>query len=88
MMEKESMMRRILETAVILMGTLGFFGFVYPELCITDTVYETAEEEEASCRDVYDFLDGEGEIRIKFKAVEYLYQIKEKTDSKKEKNND
>lgn len=82
-------MRHILEMAVIFMGTLGFFGFVYPELCITDTVYETAgEEEEAACRDVYDFLDGEGEIRIKFKAVEYLYQIKEKTDSKKEKNND
>lgn len=29
-------MRKIYETAVILIGTLGWWGFVYPELCFTE----------------------------------------------------
>ncbi len=31
-------MRKIYETAVILIGTLGWWGFVYPELCFTEDV--------------------------------------------------
>lgn len=33
-------MRKIYETAVILIGTLGWWGFVYPELCLTQDAYE------------------------------------------------
>lgn len=77
-------MRRILERAVILMGTLGFWGFIYPELCITESAYETEAAEEPAgqdepeepegYQDVYDFLNGK--YRIKLKAVEYLYQVR------------
>ena len=37
-------MRRVFESAVILIGTLGWWGFVYPELCLT---WETCQEQEA-----------------------------------------
>ena len=29
---------KIAEAAILLMGTLGFWGFVYPELSMTETV--------------------------------------------------
>ena len=77
-------MKRILETAVLIMGTLGFWGFVYPELCVTDW----EDDREAREEDVYDFLNGEGKICIKFRTMEYLYQVKEKTDGKKVNNHD
>jgi hypothetical protein len=78
-------MRRILETAVLLMGTAGFWGFVYPELCITEEAYAVEEGEEEA---LSDFLAKDGEIRIKWKSMEYIYGIKEKLDSKKDKRND
>ena len=37
-------MRKIYETAVILIGTLGWWGFVYPELCLTQDAYEQEAE--------------------------------------------
>lgn len=89
-------MRHIFETAVIFVGTLGFWGFVYPELCMTEGTCETVSIEEdcagtedvkepaGAGTDVYDFLNGSGEIRIKLKSVEYLYQVKEKIVGKKE----
>lgn len=42
-------MRKIYETAVILIGTLGWWGFVYPELCLTQDAYE--QESEAQTND-------------------------------------
>ena len=33
-------MKKILEMAVILLGTMGWWGFVYPELCLLDISYE------------------------------------------------
>lgn len=36
-------MKRILETAMLLMGTLGFWGFVYPEFSLTEENYRTEE---------------------------------------------
>ena len=74
-------MRRLMETAIILMGTLGFWGFVYPELCLTQETYECETEEE----DDVAFWEKGGTIRIKSRALEYIYLIKEKTDTKKEK---
>lgn len=94
---KESIMRRIFETAVILIGTLGWWGFVYPELCMTEGTYEVAvegneipEEENLSMeyRDIDDFFAGKGNIRIKSKAIEYLCQVKEKRNDKKDESND
>ena len=44
-------MRKIYETAVLLIGTLGWWGFVYPELCLTQESYEQEAapwEEEAA----------------------------------------
>ena len=83
-------MKRILETAVLLMGTLGFWGFVYPELCLTgDAILTDAEDDGVMCvEDIYDFLDGEEKICIKLKTMEYLYQVKEKTDAKNVNNHD
>lgn len=89
-------MRRFFETAVIFIGTLGFWGFVYPELCITEETFEVEQAEDYVPRkedmqsepelyqDVYDFLNGGGEICIKLRAVEYLYQVREKVSSKKD----
>lgn len=37
-------MRKIYETAVILIGTLSWWGFVYPELCLTEEAYEQEAE--------------------------------------------
>ena len=34
------MMRRICEAAFLFVGTLGWWGFVYPELCPVEEVYE------------------------------------------------
>ena len=83
-------MKRILEMALLLTGTLGFWGFVYPELCMAGDVFAAEETEEGEFReeDVYDFLNGEGKICIKFRTMEYLYQVKEKTDGKKVNNHD
>lgn len=72
-------MKKVLETAMILMGTLGFWGFVYPELCLTQETSSIESEE-----DVENFLDGEGKIRIKCKALEYVYQVSEKEDTEKD----
>ena len=46
------------------------------------------DDREAREEDVYDFLNGEGKICIKFRTMEYLYQVKEKTDGEKVNNHD
>ena len=71
-------MRRVLETAVILMGTIGWWGFVYPELCLTWETCETSGQEAAYGEVTDQFSGPGGKICIKSKVVEYLYQEKEK----------
>lgn len=82
--------KRIWETAVILIGTLGWWGFVYPELCVTEEIREMSEDEGTDCLQDKEggLLICRGNIRIKSKAMEYLFSIKEKTDSKEDKSND
>lgn len=78
--EKRSIaMRHFFETAVIVIGTLGWWGFIYPELCMTQETYELVEEYETQDMPV----KGE-KVCIKSKAVEYLFLIKEKADSKED----
>lgn len=96
-------MRKIYETAVILIGTLGWWGFVYPELCLTRDAYEQESEAESGGQEDGDVQGQEiqdekgsqeenfwedgiwaGELRIKCRAAEYVYQIKEKEKSEKE----
>lgn len=71
-MRGESDMRKIWETAVILIGTLGFWGFVYPELTMPMETYELVEETHNE------------PIRIKSRVMEYLYQVKEQPDREKD----
>ena len=42
------MMRRICEAALLFVGTLGWWGFVYPEHCPVEEVYEEEAYEEES----------------------------------------
>ena len=37
-------MKQIIETMVILLGTLGWWGFVYPELSLLEVPYKESEE--------------------------------------------
>lgn len=79
-------MRKILEAAVLLVGTLGWWGFVYPELCLTGDVYEQEYDGEADAEmppEKGQAKEGEnmseaektsGTIRIKSKILEYVYQ--------------
>lgn len=61
-------MRKIYETVLILIGIIGWWGFVYPDMCLTEDVYEQEyEETEQSGVKI-------GSIRIKSRLVEYLYQ--------------
>lgn len=39
-------MRKLYETAVILFAAIGWWGFVYPDMCLTEDVYEQEYEEE------------------------------------------
>lgn len=64
-------MRKLWETAVILMGTIGFWGFVYPELTMPEEAYEVVEGLQ------------EEPISIKSWVIEYLYQVREQTDREK-----
>lgn len=82
-------MRRVLETAMLLMGTLGFWGFVYPEFCFTQETCEVAEQEEKNEEiDIDEFFSGEKEVRIKSRVFEYVYQVKEKAYTEKDYRND
>lgn len=97
-------MRKIYETALILIGTIGWWGFVYPDMCLTEDMYEQGyeqdyekEQEKTGISDLKDskqtsldiemsFSDAAedesleqsgwkiGDIRIKSRIVEYLYQ--------------
>lgn len=65
-------MRKLWKTAVILMGTIGFWGFVYPELTMPGEVCEFVEEAQNE------------PVRIKCRVVEYLFQVREQRDSERD----
>lgn len=46
-------MKRACEAVVLLIGTLGWWGFVYPDLCLTKDAYEQEYEEYRDC-ETYD----------------------------------
>lgn len=110
-------MKRFYETLLLLIGTLGWWGFVYPELsavtesCGQEEVQEetemTAPEKEAQEesemaapekmeeKDLASFVErlirnlgssgiSNGDVRIKSRVAEYLYQEKEKEETEKE----
>ncbi|MBQ9929073.1 MAG: hypothetical protein IJO65_14030 [Lachnospiraceae bacterium] len=65
-------MKRILGTFLIVAGTMGWWGFVYPDLCLTPETCEQEETQESTS-------GGEiSEIRIKSRLYEYVCQIKKK----------
>ena len=79
-------MKRFYETAVILIGTLGWWGYVYPELSLTQQAYvQETETDRLTEADVVTGILKElgsngievGEIRIKSRIAEYVYQVKE-----------
>lgn len=77
-------MKKIYEVALILIGTVGWWGFVYPDMCLTEDVceqeYEEDEQLEVSVTDAAADIETVqsgiqiGSIRIKSRLVEYLYQ--------------
>ena len=78
-------MKRFYETAVILIGTLGWWGYVYPELSLTQQAYvQETETDRLTAADVVTGILEElgstgievGEIRIKSRIAEYVYQVK------------
>lgn len=89
-------MRKFWETAVIIVGTLGWWGFVYPELSVTeaeavsladvsiagDTTGGGAVNNDAAESDAAggDRAGDVKKIRIKSKLVEYVCVIKEKQE--------
>ncbi|MBP3604524.1 MAG: hypothetical protein J6J79_10300 [Lachnospiraceae bacterium] len=62
-------MKRFLGTMILFVGTLGWWGFVYPELCLVPESCEEAEAEEPKEAE---------EIRIKSRLYEYVCQVREK----------
>lgn len=88
-------MRKLLETTVIIIGTLGWWGFVYPELSMTETETVSFADDSiagdtadgAANADVADSDAADSgragnvkEIRIKSRLVEYVCEIKEKQE--------
>ena len=78
-------MKRFYETAVILIGTLGWWGYVYPELSLTQQAYvqETETNRLTEADGVTEILKElgsngieVGEIRIESRIAEYVYQVK------------
>lgn len=73
-------MRKFWEAAVIMVGTLGWWGFIYPELSVTEA--ETAGfAAENTAGDIESDMESDvKEIRIKSKLAEYVCEIKEKQE--------
>mgnify|MGYP007098664228 CR=1 FL=1 len=83
-------MRKIYEAAVLFIGTLGWWGFVYPELCLDEQAYEEEVCEDVDGQEFDDLESVEeedeetdlsclqlGGIRIKSRLAEYVYHRKE-----------
>ncbi len=66
-------MKRFLGTVMLFSMTLGWWGFVYPELCLTPE--ECVEEQ---TEDIQEHAEGQEEtICIKSRLYEYICQHKE-----------
>lgn len=65
-------MKKLLELALLLLGTCGFFGFLYPELILTEDnfVIEAEDFEEWDQQTILQMK--KEEIQIKFKIIEIL----------------
>lgn len=71
-------MKKILETGLMIAAACGFFGFIYPELCLIEDTCKIVDESGYE-KDVYDMgrfweiydLPPE-KIRIKSRLLEYL----------------
>ena len=78
-------MRKICEAVAILIGTVGWWGFVYPDLCLTADTCEAYEEDAEESDPVWEIPGLEepvweiGGIRIKSRVIEYVYQERPKT---------
>ena len=70
-------MKRICEAAVLLIGTLGWWGFVYPDLCLTE---ETCEQEYEGAKDYEENLPVNGEMA---KPARKIKEINDSFDPKR-----
>lgn len=71
-------MKRFLGTVVLFTMTLGWWGFVYPELCLTPEEDDRAEEVQESALMIIEGKDaGQETICIKSRLYEYICQHKE-----------
>ena len=86
-------MKKILEYGLLIAGMVSYFGFVYPELILSEDAYLLVEEEGAEYQIPYEeakqlFLweeaGQEKPVRIKCRITEYVYQVKEKIENKKD----
>lgn len=48
-------MKRVFEAIMLLVGTLGWWGFVYPDLCLTEDTYKQEYEEYEKYEDYEDY---------------------------------
>lgn len=83
-------MKILLKTAVVLLGTFGWWGFVYPELSLTQGLYqeqETEPEEETDQakkgepekeKALKAEICGTEQIRIKSRLAEYVCEVRKK----------
>ena len=73
------MMRRICEAAFLFVGTLGWWGFVYPELCPGGEVYEEeAYEGEAPEKGIHEQEAAQGrDVRAVFEGCEKPWNFRE-----------
>ena len=70
-------MKKLYETALILFGTLGWWGFVYPDLCLTE---ETCEQEYEGAKDYEENLPVNGEMA---KPARKIKEINDSFDPKR-----
>lgn len=74
-------MKRFLGTVMLFTMTLGWWGFVYPELCLTPEECSEEQtitgEEHSKYRVSAPQESGEETIRIKSRLYEYICQHKE-----------
>ncbi len=75
-------MKKLYETALILVGTLGWWGFVYPELTQLEEECVVQEQEalpEELPAELVEILGNTGvplgDVRIKSRVLEYIYHV-------------
>lgn len=77
------MMRRICEAALLFVGTLGWWGFVYPDLCPVEEVYEEEADEQEDEQEAHEGevhrqkAGGRREAKAVFEDRESLWNFRE-----------